>query len=58
MKKLMTDKDYVCIAGHPADISSTLNKIGSLYDFKVLSTAIDGPKIVCIVERRKREHKI
>ncbi|GAB4332664.1 MAG: hypothetical protein Kow0089_00690 [Desulfobulbaceae bacterium] len=58
MKKLTTEKDYVCIAGKPSDISASLNKINALYDLSVVSSSInDKGIVVVIIERRLRKKK-
>jgi len=56
MKKLAGDKDFLCIAGKPSDISTSLNKIYQLYDLTVISSSINEKGIVVvIIERRQRE---
>lgn len=56
MKRMTTDKDYLCVVGKPSDITSNLNKISALYDLTILtSTLSDNGTIMLVVERRKRE---
>lgn len=58
MKRLTGDKDYLCIMGKATDITANLNKISALYDFTILSSAIQEKGIVMmVIERRRREDK-
>ena len=56
MKRLQGEKDYLCIVGKPSDITSNLNKISSLYDFTILTSAVqENGTVLIILERRRRE---
>lgn len=56
MKKVSALSDFVCFSGNPSLISSTLNKINSMYEVRVCSMSTNSVGLVTvIVERRKRE---
>ena len=56
MKRLTGDRDYLCVVGKASDITTTLNKIGALYDLSILSSTVkDNGIVMAIVERRKRK---
>jgi len=41
--------------GKPVDITTTLNKIGKLYDFTVLNSAVKDEGIVMIIIERRQK---
>ena len=56
MKKLVDEKDYLCIMGKPSDITANLNKIAKLYDFKILTSAVKEEGILMVIlERRQKK---
>ena len=56
MKRLTCERDYLCIVGKASDITTNLNKIGSMYDLSILSSTFkDNGIVMVIIERRKRD---
>jgi len=58
MKLLTGKKDYVCTSGKPSDISSFLNKIGRLYNLKILSTCSNDQGMITIIVERTQMDKM
>lgn len=54
MKRLAGEKDYLCIAGKPSDITTNLNKINLIYDFTIIASDLKDGIVTVIIERRQK----